>query len=358
MVKVCNLSLKLGGFRLNDLSFSVKRGEYFVLLGPTGAGKTTLLEVVCGLKPLDSGEIWIDGKQVTNIPTKDRNIGYLFQEPLLFPHLDVFSNVVFGLKIKGVKKKEIGWRFERISELLKISKLKGQSPLSLSGGEKQKVALAGILITSPKLLLLDEPLSSLDPQSRKELRLELLRIHRELGMTTIHVTHSFSEALHLADRIGIIHDGKILQQGEPEVIFSKPSSEIVADFVEIKNLFKGRVIKADGRQWVELAPGLRIETLFDRDAWNWGQGSDEEVRVGIRPEDIFLSNTPISSSAKNIFQGKVVEILNMGTFHQIGIEVKVVKFFVYITKASVSQLELAEGKDVFLTFKASSVIIF
>ena len=231
MIEIKNLSVRLGDFSLNDINLTILDREYFVLLGPTGAGKTILVECIAGLCRFRKGKLWIDENDVTPLPPEERQIGYVPQDYCLFPFLNVLNNITFGMKEKRVEKDKMRQQVETLAPLLGISHLLNRDVRTLSGGEKQRVALARALAVSPRILLLDEPLSSIDVRTAKSLRQELRRLHEELGVTTIHVTHNLGEAGELADRIAVLNMGKLEQVGTPEEVFFYPQSETVSDFL-------------------------------------------------------------------------------------------------------------------------------
>ena len=346
MMEVSDLTIKLGEFELESINLSVEEGEYFCILGPTGSGKTILLESIAGIYKPDLGSILINNYDVTGLLPKDRNISMVYQDFMLFPNMNIRENIGFGLKYKGFDKSEIVDKVERTAELLGISHLLDRHPSTLSGGEKQRTAIARAIITEPDLLLLDEPLSALDSGTKSRLRQELLRIHQLKKTTTIHVTHSFEEAFALADRIAIMHGGKIHQIGTPDEVFRKPNSAFVADFVGVENLFHGTsVIRDDLAEiWVN---GLTIisSTLKSGD-----------VSVSIRPEDILLSKNPIDSSAQNSFSGVLTEITRMKSTINLVID-SGIPFRVVLTKRAYDDMGLYPGSWVYLTFKASATHI-
>ncbi len=350
------LTVRAGDFLLEDLSLEVPAGAYFIVLGPTGAGKTLLLETVAGLRKPASGRILISGRDVTRTPPERRKVGFVYQDYALFPHMRVWENIAFGLRSRGKRPQEIGRMTEEVCELLGIAHLKERWPGTLSGGEAQRVALARALVTEPDLLLLDEPLSALDPGTREALQREMRQLHRRLGTTTIHVTHDFEEAYALGDGVavlqvsgnGAVRKGRIVQVGPPEEVFRKPRSEFVAQFVSGQNLFRGKVVRENGMSYVELPPGMRIAVPTD---------ADGEVSLMVRPEDILLSSTPFVSSARNCFQARVVEAVDSGRVVRVVVEVPP-RFAVLVTRRSWEDLDLRVGQDVYITFKASAVHLF
>ncbi len=228
-LKVQDIALRAGSFRLGPVTLEVGDGEYLIVLGPTGAGKTVTLEAIAGLRRLDSGRVLMDGQDMTVAPPEARRIGFLYQDSLLFPHLSVRDNLAYGAHrlARGERTATIA----RLAALLGIEALLGRMPRGLSGGERQRVGLARALATRPAILLLDEPMAALDPNSRRELRDRLRSLHRELGTTTIHVTHNFNEALALGDRVAVLIDGRVLQAGAAAEVFSHPDTAQIARFL-------------------------------------------------------------------------------------------------------------------------------
>ncbi|HVA82236.1 MAG TPA: ATP-binding cassette domain-containing protein [Candidatus Binataceae bacterium] len=233
-LRVEDLELSAGAFRLGPLSLEAGDGEYLIVLGPTGAGKTLTLEAIAGLRRPSAGRILMDSRDITASAPESRRIGFLHQESLLFPHLSVRANLEYGAH--RIARAERTATIARLAAMLEIEALLDRMPRGLSGGERQRVALARALATDPMLLLLDEPMAALDPNSRHALRERLRAMHRELGTTTIHVTHSFSEALALGDRVAILIDGAVMQSGAPREVFSKPASAIISRFLKTASI--------------------------------------------------------------------------------------------------------------------------
>ncbi|RLI11407.1 hypothetical protein DRO33_04125, partial [Candidatus Bathyarchaeota archaeon] len=231
MIRTENLSIDLGEFRLKNVTVEIKEGEYFVLIGPTGAGKTVFVECLAGLYKPDSGRIYLLDEDITDLPPEERGMGYVPQDYALFTHMNVYENIAYGLKERRVPRREVKKRVEEIADLLGIGHLLHRRPSTLSGGEQQRVALARALAIRPRVLLLDEPLSALDEVTRDETIAELRRIHKETGTTVVHVCHDFDEMLALADRVGVINDGALLQVGTPLEVLWRPADEFVARFM-------------------------------------------------------------------------------------------------------------------------------
>ena len=344
MIRIENISKNLGEFFLNDVTLDIEKGEYFVVLGPTGAGKTILLEAIAGIYSPDRGKILMDGRDITNVPPRSRNISMVYQDYMLFPHLTVEKNISFGLKLKKITTKEIKKKIDGISRMLNVRHLFHRFPGTLSGGEKQRIAIARAVVTEPKALLLDEPLSALDAQTREGLRYELKKIHSVTGITIIHVTHNFEEVFSLGDSVAVMNEGKIIQVGNPDDVFRRPNCEFIANFVGVENLFKGRSTVNNGTSDITIN-GIKIAST----ACNSGDSV-----VSIRPEDILVSRNKIESSARNSFSGKITDVIDKGAIIKIvadcGIPISAI-----ITRRSFDDMGLRGGMSAYFTFKASDV---
>ncbi|MFZ0447972.1 MAG: ATP-binding cassette domain-containing protein [Desulfatiglandaceae bacterium] len=263
MLRLEAIGVQLGAFRLKNISLHVEPGAYLVLLGPTGTGKTVLLETIAGLHRPTGGRTWIDGKDATRWPPEKRNLGVVYQDYALFPHLTVQENIAFGLRLKKEARGEIKKTVEEMAGFLEIGHLLNRRPGRLSGGEQQRVALARALVLKPYVLLLDEPLSALDRSTRGRLRRELKRIHRELGVTIFHITHDLPEAFFLADHLALMKDGGILQEGKPEMVLRRPRSRTVAELLGIENLLRGT---KEGERYLSGLGALDIPEFPSREA--------------------------------------------------------------------------------------------
>ncbi len=247
-----------GSTALNEVSLSVRPGEFMTLLGPSGCGKTTLLNLAAGFFAPDGGEIRIDGKRVNDLPTYQREIGMMFQNYALFPHMTVASNIAYGLKVRHVARAERDRRVEEVLALVRLNGMGERKPRQLSGGQQQRVALARALVINPAVLLLDEPFSALDKNLRASMQVELREIQRKLKVTTIFVTHDQSEALSLSDRLAVMSEGRIRQLGTPEEIYQRPSDRFVASFVGDANVLRATLDSFDGAQAVIILGAVRI----------------------------------------------------------------------------------------------------
>ena len=243
MLQLNNISVNLGRFRLNNISLHIQQGGYLVILGPTGTGKTVLLETIAGLRRSDKGRIYIAGQDATHTPPEMRNLGVVYQDYALFPHLTVFENIAFGLRFKKKSGIKVRQTVREMADFLGIESLLERRPLNLSGGERQRVALARALVLKPYALLLDEPLSALDRQTRDRLRRELKKIHRRTGVAIFHITHDLTEAFFLANHLIVMKDGSILQQGSPDEILRSPHDRMVAEMVGVHNFLTAKVQK-------------------------------------------------------------------------------------------------------------------
>ncbi len=343
MIGLKNLSLALGNFSLKNVDLAIGNGEYFVILGPTGAGKTVLLECIAGLHHIKGGEIWVNGINATRLTPEERGIGYVPQDGVLFPFLNVFDNIAFGLSQTRYLKTDRWERSKALANLMGISHLLYRDTRSLSGGEKQRVALARALAVSPKVLLLDEPLSNLDLQTAKYLRLELRRIHRELGITILHVTHNQTEAEEIADRIGILDIGRLQQVDKPEEVFFYPKNEIVSDFIGTPNILACDSCRSLGQGLMEVdCGGMPIVLPHD--------GSTVQ-RIALFPRDIYISDTQPPGPHVNRFKGTITEIKPSSTTVRLGVKSGANTLYAEMPLDIFGDMDLAVGKKVFLILK-------
>ncbi|HKK82738.1 MAG TPA: ATP-binding cassette domain-containing protein [Atribacterota bacterium] len=332
MIKIKNLNIRLGNFQIKNVELKVKKGEFLVLLGPTAAGKSVILEAIAGLVPTKSGKIMVNNRDITQLKPEHRNISICYQDYNLFPHMNVRNNICYGLRFKKDRNNpHYQKNFRALVDLLKLEDILDRLPLNLSGGEQQRVSLARGLIGSPDVLLLDEPLSALDPNIKTSIQEELKNIHQTLHTTIIMVTHDFIEANYLAERVAVIHEGKVIQQGYLEEIFQKPSSIFAAQFIGVKNLF--------------LIENPEEVSFFGLKAPGY---------IGIRPENINVSHKPIDADYH--FQGEIGNIQN----NQIYMEVKCCNarrdYLAYLTINRFFELGLKKGLPVHFGFNKENLI--
>lgn len=306
---------------LNGIDLEVKQGELLTLLGPSGCGKTTTLNLIAGFLEADQGDVYIKGKKVTKVPPYKRDLGMVFQTYSLFPHMTVYENLSFGLKLRKVAKAEQKKKIDRALELVKMSGLEHRYPRELSGGQRQRVAISRALVVEPELLLLDEPLSNLDAKLRHELRTEIKRLQKEIGVTTIFVTHDQEEALSMSDRVVVMNAGKIEQISTPTSIYNHPDTEFVFQFIGKSNCFEGQVVAADNRK-ISVKVG---EDITHVDVANI-MGADRSLKAGnevklyIRPEKVHIaSSRETSSSTLELHQAKISQLNYLGTSWEIAV---------------------------------------
>ena len=311
VIKFENVTKRFGAqLAVDNVSLSAAMGETVALLGPSGCGKTTTLRLIAGFETPDRGSIEIDGEPVVGKRPYERNVGLLFQHYALFPHMSVFGNVAYGLKQRRWPKTEIVARVDAMLKLVQLSGLETRRPSQLSGGQQQRVALARVMATKPKLILLDEPLSALDAKLREELRIELKQILATVGSTAVVVTHDQDEAMSLADRIIVMNRGRIEQQGTPNEIYARPASMFVATFIGRTNWFHGRLGSSPmgGNAVLTTSAGTNLRLP----AIEYEAGT--KLSIGIRPERIILtlSDSDAGHVLENTIPGEVIEAISMG----------------------------------------------
>jgi ABC-type Fe3+/spermidine/putrescine transport system ATPase subunit len=343
MIEIKDLSVNVGDFSLIDIDLQIDDQEYFVILGPTGAGKTVLLESLAGLHRCRAGTIWMDGTDMTSVPPEQRQIGYVPQDYALFPFLTVAGNITFGLRGRLNTKDVIKKKVDTLAHLLHLSNLLDRDVRTLSGGEKQRVALARALATSPRILLLDEPLGSLDVKTAKYLRLELRRLHEELGVSTIHVTHNLIEAEEMADRMAIINMGTVEQVGVPEEVFFDPRSETVADLIGTPNILDCDRVKSIGHGLVEAFCGgiSIILPLHDGGI----------KKIALFPRDIYISASKPPGPELNRFQGVVQDIQPFSSLTRLTVKVGNNQLLAELPKDIFEEMGITIGQEVFLILK-------
>ena len=286
-VIIKNAIKRYGDFQaVNGISLNIAQGEFFTLLGPSGCGKTTLLRMIAGFNTVDGGEICFDDRVINTVPAHKRDIGMVFQNYAIFPHLNVTENVAYGLKARKVPASEIGPRVQKALQMVQIDHLATRKPNELSGGQQQRVALARAFVIEPGVLLMDEPLSNLDAKLRVQMRTTIKKLQRDLGITTVYVTHDQEEALAISDRIAVMKEGNIMQVGAPEEISRKPANPFVANFIGVSNFIDCEVAASGGKGTVKIEGKYSFEMPVN-------QSYSGEAILSARPEQLFLRESGI-----------------------------------------------------------------
>jgi spermidine/putrescine transport system ATP-binding protein len=330
---------------VDDLSLDILEGEFFSLLGPSGCGKTTTLRMIGGFEEPSFGTVYLGGRDVTDLPPYKRDVNTVFQSYALFPHLDVFENVAFGLRRRKVSKGDVDKRVRDVMNLVDLVGFERRKPGQMSGGQQQRVALARALVNHPKVLLLDEPLGALDLKLRKQMQLELKRIQREVGITFIYVTHDQEEAMTMSDRFAVMRHGRIEQCDVPEVIYESPATEFVAGFLGASNMLDGTLQEAtNGLTSILTTTGDTLRARTDRVP----SGAGPEVKVGVRPEKItIVPDEGQSVSDRNVVKG----LLRMATYVGVNYQYKVegpggIEMTVYVQNLGAAGSQPQPGQQV------------
>jgi len=328
MIHAEEITFNIGTFELRRLSIDIAEGEYFILLGPPGSGKTIFLECLCGLKKIQSGQILLDGRDVTNLEPRRRGIGYVPQDYALFPHLSVERNITFGLRAHGYAEKNI----TETADLLGIRHLLSRSIDGLSGGEKQRVALARALVLKPKILLLDEPVCALDEVTRQQVCAQLSGIQRRLGLTTVHVSHNLEEAFSVADRAAILHQGLLQQVGTLDELLRKPKSEFVARFMRCENIFCAEVT---GRGAQDSQTSVKLDNVELQIA---GRHSGK-LMLMIRPEDLLVRpGSAYNGKGENIIRAVLIRSRDCGGYVRVELDGPI-SLVAHMTHAAFAELQ-------------------
>ncbi|HXZ90088.1 MAG TPA: ABC transporter ATP-binding protein [Candidatus Dormibacteraeota bacterium] len=344
-ITVENLSHSWGSFSLKNIDLSVPEGSYFVLLGPTGSGKTLLLEAIAGAYSPSEGRVLVSGTDVSHLAPEKRRISYAPQNYLLFENMTVRKNVEYGLHARGIEEQERRKRSSHLLEILGISHLVERFPRNLSGGERQRVSLARALVVEPRAVLLDEPLSAVDPETKSTILDYLRRVHKETGVTVIHVTHDRLEAAAVADGIGVIREGRITEVGSPAE-FTERASTKLSDIFASDNLFSGNIIRKEADlALVDIGAGKIVEVITDRTG---------HVMLHVRPEDVLISKHGVDSSARNHLSGTVTEVTDLGPRIRLRVSGDR-RVTAMITRRSFFEMGLNIGSEVHAFFKAISV---
>ncbi len=354
MIQLAGLSVRVGGFELRDITLDIPSGGYALVIGPTASGKTTLLEVIAGhVRPL-AGRVMLHGQDVTHLPPERRQLGFVYQQYHLFPHLSVHENIGYGLGGRNGSSS----RVNEVAELLRIEHLLQRGVRGLSGGEQQRVAIARAVAPRPRILLLDEPFASVDPSTRAILRRELRQVHEHEGITTLQVTHDFDDALRLGNLVAVLVDGRIAQHGRPEEVFRFPNSAFIARFVGSGNVIAGTVRRAaesndEGRFAATFTSvGLSLDVVADREG---------VMHAVIRPEDLLLSADPLPPSVRNRFQATVLRCETLGPIVNVELDAlgqaQGPPLHATVTGPTADELDLQPGRVVWLGLKATAVLL-
>ena len=307
IIEIKNVSKSFSGKDvLKDINLYINQGEFLTLLGPSGCGKTTLLRMIAGFLKPDEGSILLDGKDLEGTSPYERPLNTVFQRYALFPHLDVYDNIAFGLKLKKVPQEEIDKRVRRVLKLVAMSDYEDRDVETLPGGQQQRIAIARAIVNQPKVLLLDEPLAALDLKMRKDMQIELKEMHKQLGITFIYVTHDQEEALTLSDTVVVMNEGRIQQIGTPTDIYNEPVNSFVADFIGESNILNGTMIRDRKVSFIG----------HDFDCVDEGFGENVPVDVVVRPEDIYFTNDP----ARTQFTAKVKSCTFKGVHYEMFVD--------------------------------------
>jgi len=331
---------------LRDINMEVYKGELLVLLGPSGSGKSTLLRIIGGLEYPTRGRVYMEDEDITFLPPYKRDTSMVFQSLALFPHMTVYDNIAFGLRIRGYDDSYIHEKVRETADVMGIADLLHRKPTTLSGGEKQRVALARALVVEPKALLLDEPLSALDRVTRSDLQQFLRKLHSSMKFTAIHVTHDFLEASYLADRMAMIFDGRVVRIGTLEEIIAYPGDERIARFVGGDNIYHGKIVGIKGGLTRVKVGELELSSIYS------GRG---EALVMIRPEDVYVHSGVGSMSARNVFRGIVKDIEYRNPAYLVTFNVNGILLRSVVSKQALEELSIAKGKEFTLSVKAAAV---
>ena len=331
---------------VKDLNLDVAKGEFLTMLGPSGSGKTTVLMMLAGFETPTSGEIYLDGNPISSIPPNKRGIGMVFQNYALFPHMTVKENLEFPLEVRKMKKSVIDEKVSNALLMVELQDFGSRMPLQLSGGQQQRVALARSLVFEPRLVLMDEPLGALDKNLREQMQYEIKHIHEKIGITVVYVTHDQNEALTMSNRIAVFNDGKIQQISSPDVLYEKPNSSFVAQFIGENNQLKGKVKSVNGENCI-----ITTESGDDIQALKINvNNSGDASLVSLRPERVAINS---SEKFENNFDAKVKELIYLGDHIRSRVEVCGNDQFIVKIPNSYMGAKLKEGVTVKLSWKAS-----
>ena len=351
--RISNLQMTdKGVIAVQEFSLDIADQEFIVLVGPSGCGKSTTLRMIAGLEDISGGDLFIDGELMNGVAPKDRDIAMVFQNYALYPHMSVYDNMAFSLKLKHMDKKTIDEKVREAAEILGITEYLDRKPKALSGGQRQRVAIGRAIVRQPKVFLMDEPLSNLDAKLRNQMRAEILKLRQKINTTFIYVTHDQTEAMTLGDRIVIMKDGYIQQIGTPQQVFDHPSNLFVAGFIGSPqmNLMDGKLAKKDGKYVVEL-PGTSVVLSEDKQARLKGNDvAEQEVIVGVRPEHVQLADSG--------YRGQVEVSELMGSSEHLHLTDQSGRDMVVILNEKKEFANYTTGTEVHMTFSGDLVHVF
>ncbi|THE63619.1 ABC transporter ATP-binding protein [Salinadaptatus halalkaliphilus] len=358
MLEVHGLTKAYGSLvAVDDLSFKIEQGEFATLLGPSGCGKSTTLHTIAGLRAATEGSVSLRGEDVTNVPTDERNIGFVFQHSALFPHMTALENITYGLEMQGFEGRDHDEQAQRFLEMVQLGDHGDHKPTELSGGQQRRLSLARALAYEPDILLLDEPLTGLDRVLREDMRNEIKQIQREVDVTTLHVTHDQAEALSMSDRVIVMNDGQKEQEGSPKELYRAPDTEFVAEFVGKSTKFTGTATapssSGDGQV---LATDTAAVSVGDRriEFADTDDSVDEQVSLYVRPEQIDIRKTGQQTGTANAFEATVAHIEYLG--HRNEIEATL-EDGTTVTAYADATIDLELGEAITIEFDPSDVIV-
>jgi len=340
---------------VDDVSMTARDGEFITILGPSGCGKSTTLRLIAGLLTPDSGHVIFDGKDVTDLPPDKRNVGFVFQRVALFPHMNVSKNIAFGLRARRFSASETKRRIREVLQLIRMEGFEGRMPSQLSGGQAQRVEIARVLAPEPDVLLFDEPLSNIDAKLRDELKYEIRRIQKETGKTMIYVTHDQAEAFAISDRIYVMNNGRIEQEGLPIDLYTNPKTTFVASFIGSTNFVQAKITQVDAEAGLVYAEAgsLRIKVRCPNPP-----AATKDVVVSVRPEDIDIIEEKDYSRYLNVAEGRVADAIFVGTTVRLNVELDGILLKVDSHGAERFNLLNSKGKSVSLGFNNCTILNF
>jgi molybdate transport system ATP-binding protein len=348
LLKINNLQVKAGDFEIEDITFSVNPHDYYIILGPTGSGKTILLETICGIRQAYKGHIYLQGEDITYLPPEKRLFGFAYQDSLLYPFLNVYDNIMFGAKIQGVDKKpDIIERLYYLAENMDIKHLLTRTPYYLSGGEKQRVSLARALLLKPKILLLDEPVNALDPQTKRKVLSLLKKIYRQENFAILHVTHDVEESMSLGNNMLVLNKGKAVFQGLPQEIYDAPSTTWLANFMGYYNIIEGFLKDRDNESWFISKEGV----------WEIGplniKSEAQQISLLISPDNLGIYEQP-NQAGLFFWKGAIISLNSFGFYIEVMVKGSL-EWRILLTRKEYEKSNLFIGKEVFLGIQQQDV---